>query len=242
MKRWKQVEKKEIEQWYLKITDYAEELLESLDTLTDWPERVKHMQRNWIGKKIGANIDFDIDNKSLDGFVTINAESIRDLKKLQIDFLIEYLTLCFDEEIQIQFEFILKKIIESLKQKMKEDENFKTGIISILKEIQLLTDQTYRGIIIFFKEIFYDFIEIIKKSFEHLLDEIYKECLDKMTPGNKKDFLFYFYNKNSGIEIFYNIVKTWIEHLKNDYKFVKDLLNDKVESSISIEACIKNEH
>ncbi len=54
------VEKKEIEQWYLKITDYAEELLQDLEGLTDWPERVKAMQRNWIGKSTGTEVVFDV--------------------------------------------------------------------------------------------------------------------------------------------------------------------------------------
>ncbi len=45
------VEKKEIDQWYLKITDYAQELLDDLDKLTDWPDRVKLMQKNWILSK-----------------------------------------------------------------------------------------------------------------------------------------------------------------------------------------------
>ncbi|MFW6230859.1 MAG: leucine--tRNA ligase [Nanoarchaeota archaeon] len=54
------VEKKEIEQWYLKITDYAQELLQDLDKLEGWPERVKIMQRNWIGKSQGAQLIFDV--------------------------------------------------------------------------------------------------------------------------------------------------------------------------------------
>ena len=56
-----QVEIKEIDQWFIKITDYADELLESLDEL-DWPENVKTMQRNWIGKSEGAHIDFKLEN------------------------------------------------------------------------------------------------------------------------------------------------------------------------------------
>lgn len=53
------VERKNIEQWMLKITAYAERLLTDLDTI-QWPEKVKRMQRNWIGKSAGALIDFDI--------------------------------------------------------------------------------------------------------------------------------------------------------------------------------------
>lgn len=52
------VERKEISQWFLKITAYAEELLTGLDQLDGWPEQVKTMQRNWIGKSVGINICF----------------------------------------------------------------------------------------------------------------------------------------------------------------------------------------
>ena len=54
------VEKKLLTQWFLKITDYAEELLQDLEKLNEWPERVKIMQENWIGKSIGTNINFNI--------------------------------------------------------------------------------------------------------------------------------------------------------------------------------------
>lgn len=52
--------KKDLEQWYLKITDYAEVLLQDLDKLDGWPEKVKIMQKNWIGKSTGAEADFEI--------------------------------------------------------------------------------------------------------------------------------------------------------------------------------------
>ncbi len=52
------VERKEIAQWFLKITAYADELLDDLDTLTEWPEQVKTMQRNWIGRSQGLEIEF----------------------------------------------------------------------------------------------------------------------------------------------------------------------------------------
>jgi leucyl-tRNA synthetase len=54
------VERKLLRQWFLKITDYAEELLNDLDKLTGWPERVKLMQANWIGKSVGAYLEFPI--------------------------------------------------------------------------------------------------------------------------------------------------------------------------------------
>jgi len=54
------VEKRELEQWYLKITDYAERLLQDLDKLPRWPEKVKAMQRAWIGKSTGAEFDFPV--------------------------------------------------------------------------------------------------------------------------------------------------------------------------------------
>mgnify|MGYP006278792279 CR=1 FL=1 len=54
------VERKEIAQWFLRITDYAQELLDSLDTLDGWPEQVKTMQANWIGRSEGVEIDFQI--------------------------------------------------------------------------------------------------------------------------------------------------------------------------------------
>ena len=52
------VERREMAQWFLKITDYAKELLDDLDDMPGWPESVKSMQRNWIGRSEGAEIDF----------------------------------------------------------------------------------------------------------------------------------------------------------------------------------------
>ncbi|MRX27723.1 leucine--tRNA ligase [Kangiella sp. HZ709] len=60
------VEQKEIPQWFIKITAYAEELLNDLDTLEGWPEMVKTMQRNWIGRSEGMNLDFGV---AIDGYV-----------------------------------------------------------------------------------------------------------------------------------------------------------------------------
>lgn len=56
------VEKRRLEQWFFKITDYAQELLDDLDKLDGWPERVKTMQRNWIGKSTGAEVEFETES------------------------------------------------------------------------------------------------------------------------------------------------------------------------------------
>ncbi len=57
-----EVVQKELEQWFLKITNYVEELLEGCVTLTGWPEHVVAMQKNWIGKSDGLEVDFGIEN------------------------------------------------------------------------------------------------------------------------------------------------------------------------------------
>ncbi|NLI96859.1 MAG: leucine--tRNA ligase [Synergistaceae bacterium] len=66
------VTKRKLEQWFLNITRYAQELLDSLDTLKGWPERVKLMQRNWIGRSEGVRLTFPIEGleKGLETFTT----------------------------------------------------------------------------------------------------------------------------------------------------------------------------
>ena len=66
------VEQKTLSQWFFKITHYAEELLSDLENLNLWPDKVKVMQRNWIGKSIGAEIEFDLStiNKKIKIFTT----------------------------------------------------------------------------------------------------------------------------------------------------------------------------
>ena len=64
-----EVHKKDLSQWFLKITDYADELLADLDKLKGWPERVKTMQENWIGRSEG--LEFDIDVPALDEKIAV---------------------------------------------------------------------------------------------------------------------------------------------------------------------------
>ena len=66
------VEKKDIPQWFMKITDYADELLDELDNLEGWPEQVRTMQRNWIGRSQGVEVSFGLEghDENLDVFTT----------------------------------------------------------------------------------------------------------------------------------------------------------------------------
>ena len=64
------VERRAISQWFIKITDYAQELLDDLETLTDWPEQVRTMQRNWIGRSEGATVRFPFGENHIEVYTT----------------------------------------------------------------------------------------------------------------------------------------------------------------------------
>jgi leucyl-tRNA synthetase len=65
------VERREIDQWFIRITDYAQQLLDDLDQLEHWPEQVRTMQRNWIGRSEGVELDFGLpENQSLRVYTT----------------------------------------------------------------------------------------------------------------------------------------------------------------------------
>jgi leucyl-tRNA synthetase len=71
------VEQRELEQWFLRITQYAEELLRDLDKLQGWPEKVRTMQRNWIGRSEGTLVDFKLDGPSGPAGSTISVFTTR---------------------------------------------------------------------------------------------------------------------------------------------------------------------
>ena len=70
------VEKKKLSQWFLSITKYSDQLLESLENLKGWPEKVKLMQKNWIGKSIGCEIDFFTSNNEKIKIFTTRPDTI----------------------------------------------------------------------------------------------------------------------------------------------------------------------
>jgi leucyl-tRNA synthetase len=70
------VEKKKLSQWFLNITKYSDELLESLENLKGWPEKVKLMQKNWIGKSVGCEIDFLTNNEKKIKIFTTRPDTI----------------------------------------------------------------------------------------------------------------------------------------------------------------------
>jgi len=64
------IERKKIPQWFLKITDYADQLVDDLDKLEDWPEQVRTQQKNWIGRSNGVELSFEVNGEELEVFTT----------------------------------------------------------------------------------------------------------------------------------------------------------------------------
>ena len=71
-----EVTKRELTQWYFKVTDYAQRLLDDMDDL-DWPERVLTLQRNWIGRSEGAHVDFEVTTEGTDETRTLSVYTTR---------------------------------------------------------------------------------------------------------------------------------------------------------------------
>ena len=99
--------KKKLSQWFLKITDFTQELSNDLENLKDWPEKVKTMQKNWIGISKGVEIDFEIeDNSKIIKIFTTRPETIFGASFLAVS--VEH-ELADNFENQKQFIFNLKK-------------------------------------------------------------------------------------------------------------------------------------
>jgi leucyl-tRNA synthetase len=106
-----EVEQKVLSQWFFKITHYAEELLQDLDKLTLWPEKVKTMQRNWIGKSTGAEIKFKVqDNNEIINIFTTRPDTIYGASFIALSInhplVAKYLTTIQLNEVKKEFEAI----------------------------------------------------------------------------------------------------------------------------------------
>ncbi len=115
------VEIKQLEQWFFKITNYAEELLEDLEKI-DWPERIKEMQRNWIGKSEGTIVKFKVENTNdeLEVFTT-RVDTIYGVRFLAIAPEHEkLLELCSEDKKEEVKKFIDKVLIEERFERTKE--------------------------------------------------------------------------------------------------------------------------
>jgi len=78
------VEKREIPQWFMKITDYAEELLNDLDKLSGWPEQVRTMQANWIGRSEGVQVEFGINDSNTLAVYTTRPDTLMGVSYLAV--------------------------------------------------------------------------------------------------------------------------------------------------------------
>ena len=75
------VERKKLSQWFFNISKFSEELLKDLETLKGWPDKVKLMQKNWIGKSIGCEINFELNNDEKK-FVCLQQDQIQFLEQV----------------------------------------------------------------------------------------------------------------------------------------------------------------
>ena len=120
------IEKKKLSQWFLKISKYSDELLNDLDKLTDWPNKVKIMQSNWIGKSIGAEIDFKFSDTNIITVFTTRPDTIFGATFLALSPEHELTKIISKESLELQ-NFI--KDCESLNPE-KSKRGFNTGLFA----------------------------------------------------------------------------------------------------------------
>lgn len=128
-----EVEKKKMKQWFFKITEYADELLDEIDNL-EWPEKIKTMQRNWIGRSSGAEIDFKLEDNSKITVFTTRPDTIKGATFLVLapeyaglDFIVS--ETCKDAVAKYKAEALKKSEVE--RQENKEKTGVFTGAFAI---------------------------------------------------------------------------------------------------------------
>ncbi|MBR0424334.1 leucine--tRNA ligase [Candidatus Saccharibacteria bacterium] len=128
-----EVEKKKMKQWFFKITEYADELLDEIDNL-EWPEKIKTMQKNWIGRSTGAEIDFKLEDNSKITVFTTRPDTIMGATFLvlapeyaELDFIVT--DNCRDAVAKYKAEALKKSEVE--RQENKEKTGVFTGAYAI---------------------------------------------------------------------------------------------------------------
>lgn len=125
-----EIEIKNLEQWYLRITKYADELYEKINELTEWPERIRSMQRNWIGKSYGVEIKFNINGEKWPIFTT-RPDTVYGVTFMVISAQHPKLSELVTKEQRKEVEKFLKKIKSVSQKSMKEVEDLdKEGIFT----------------------------------------------------------------------------------------------------------------
>ena len=125
-----EVEIKHLEQWFFRITEYADELYEKIGKLTGWPEEIKSMQKNWIGKSHGVEIDFEINGKTWKIFTT-RLDTIFGVTFMVVSAQHPRLMELVTEKQKKEVEKFLKKIKTTSQKSMKEiDKLDKEGVFT----------------------------------------------------------------------------------------------------------------
>ena len=124
------VEKKIIDQWAFKIEDFAEELLSELESLKEWPEQVKTMQKNWIGKSIGMEFSFNLSNKHKINVFTTRPDTIMGVSFIGLSLAHPIVSELAKEnnELKKWIEFNLKGSTSEANRSSLEKKGFKLGI------------------------------------------------------------------------------------------------------------------
>lgn len=132
-----EVEIKNLEQWFIKTTDYADELLEKTDSL-DWPNRIKVMQKNWIGKSEGSEVDFIVDGKKWPVFTT-RADTLMGVTFLVVSAQHSRLNELVTKEQKKEVDKFLKKIKSTKQEDM--DKLDKEGVFTGSYALHPITDE-----------------------------------------------------------------------------------------------------
>lgn len=125
------VEKRKLNQWFLKISDYSQELLDGLNNLPGWPEKIKTMQKNWIGRSVGANILFAVPGSN----ATIKVFSTRP----ETVFGATFIALSFDHQIAVELALQNEQIQQFIS---SNNRHIKTSDIDCEEKLGMLTPIT----------------------------------------------------------------------------------------------------